>query len=95
LFGFNKVINNETYYSQSIQKMLDVSELEAIEIDLFDKQILFHLSKGTKTKDIPQYVPISLSAIEKRKMNLKKILGIDDETDLELVKVAKDRGLLF
>ncbi len=95
MFGFNKVINNETYYSQSIQKMLDVSELEAIEIDLFDKQILFHLSKGTKTKDIPQYVPISLSAIEKRKMNLKKILGIDDETDLELVKVAKDRGLLF
>jgi DNA-binding NarL/FixJ family response regulator len=75
--------------------MLDVSELEAIEIDIFDKQILFHLSKGTKTKDIPQYVPISLSAIEKRKMNLKNVLGIYGETDLELVKVAKDRGLLF
>jgi DNA-binding NarL/FixJ family response regulator len=95
LFGFNKVINNEIYYSQSIQKMLDVSELEAIEIDLFDKQILFHLSKGTKTKDITQYIPISLSAIENRKMNLKNILGINGETDTELVKVAKDKGLLF
>ncbi|HQF47980.1 MAG TPA: DNA-binding response regulator, partial [Flavobacterium alvei] len=60
-----------------------------------DKQILFHISKGTKTKDIPQYVPISLSAIEKRKMNLKKILSITDETDIELVRVAKNRGLLF
>jgi hypothetical protein len=30
-----------------------------IEIDLFDKQILFHLSKGTA--DIPQYIPISLN----------------------------------
>ncbi len=95
LFGFNKVINNETYYSQSIQKMLDQSEMEAIEIDLFDKQILFHISKGTKTKDIPQYVPISLSAIEKRKLNLKKILNINDETDIELVREAKNRGLLF
>lgn len=95
LFGFNKVINNETYYSQSIQKMLNQSEMEAIEIDLFDKQILFHISKGTKTKDIPQYVPISLSAIEKRKLNLKKLLNIDDETDITLVREAKNRGLLF
>jgi DNA-binding NarL/FixJ family response regulator len=95
LFGFNKVINNETYYSQSIQKMLDQSEQEAMEIDLFDKQILFHLSKGTKTKDIPQYIPISLSAIEKRKMNLKKMLDIKDETDIELVREAKNRGILF
>ena len=95
LFGFDKVINNETYYSQSIQKMIDQSKQETIEIDLFDKQILFHISKGTKTKDIPQYVPISLSAIEKRKLNLKKILDIKDETDIELVREAKNRGLLF
>jgi DNA-binding NarL/FixJ family response regulator len=95
LFGFNKVINNEIYYSQSIQKMLDQSEFEAIEIDLFDKQILFHLSKGTKTKDIPQYIPISLSAIEKRKMNLKKLLNTKDETDIGLVREAKNRGILF
>ena len=95
LFGFNKVINNETYYSQSIQKMLDQSELESVEIDLFDKQILFHISKGTKTKDIPQYIPISLGAIEKRKLNLKRMFDINDETDIELVKVAKDRGILF
>lgn len=95
LFGFDKVINNEIYYSQSIQKMINQSEQEIIEIDLFDKQILFHISKGTKTKDIPQYVPISLSAIEKRKLNLKKILNIQDESDVELVREAKNRGLLF
>ena len=95
LFGFNKVINNEIYYSQSIQKMLDQSEQETMEIDLFDKQILFHISKGTKTKDIPQYIPISLSAIEKRKENLKKMLDIKDETDIELVREAKNRGILF
>jgi len=95
LFGFDKVINNETYYSQSIQKMIDQAQHEIIEIDLFDKQILFHISKGTKTKDIPQYVPISLEAIEKRKLNLKKLLNLQEGSDIDLVREAKNRGLLF
>jgi len=95
LFGFDKVLKNEIYYSQSIQKMIDLAQSETIEIDLFDKQILFHISKGTKTKDIPQYIPISLEAIEKRKLNLKKLLNIKDESDIELVREAKNKGLLF
>jgi DNA-binding NarL/FixJ family response regulator len=95
LFGFDKVIKNEIYYSQSIQKMMDLDKAETLEIDLFDKQILFHLSKGTKTKDIPQYIPISLEAIEKRKLNLKKLLDLKNESDIELVREAKKRGLLF
>jgi DNA-binding NarL/FixJ family response regulator len=95
LFGFNKVINNEIYYSQSIQKMIDLSESETIDIDLFDKQILFHISKGTKTIDIPQYIPISLEAIEKRKLNLKKLLDVKDESDIELIREARNKGLLF
>lgn len=95
LFGFDKVLKNEIYYSQSIQKMIDLAQSETIEIDLFDKQILFHISKGTKTQDIPQYIPISLEAIEKRKLNLKKLLNMEFESDIELVREAKNKGLLF
>ena len=95
LFGFDKVIKNEIYYSQSIQKMMDLSQQDTIEIDVFDKQILFHISKGTKTIDIPQYVPISLEAIEKRKLSLKKLLDVQDQSDIELVREAKNKGLLF
>ena len=95
LFGFDKVMKNEIYYSQSIQKMIDLAESEAIEIDVFDKQILFHISKGTKITDISQYIPISLEAIEKRKQNLKDLLNIKEDSDLELVREAKNKGLLF
>jgi DNA-binding NarL/FixJ family response regulator len=56
---------------------------------LFDKQILFHLSKGTKSKDITQYIPISINAIEVRKSNLKELLEVIDGTDLDLVREAK------
>ena len=95
LFGFDKVMKNEIYYSQSIQKMIDLAESEAIEIDVFDKQILFHISKGTKITDIPQYIPISLEAIEKRKQNLKDLLNLKEDSDMELVREAKNKGLLF
>lgn len=94
LLAFDKVIKNEQYYSQSVLKMLDSQE-NAVEIDLFDKQILFHLSKGTKTKDIPQYIPISLNAIEVRKLNLKVLLKVTEGSDIDLVREARNIGLLF
>ena len=91
---FDKVINDQTYYSKSILEMLG-SHDNSIEIDLFDKQILFHLSKGTKIQDIPQFVPISLNAIESRKANLKELLEVVEGDDTDLVKAAKNKGLLF
>lgn len=94
LFAFDKVIKDETYYSQSVIKMLESQE-HSVEIDLFDKQILFHLSKGTKCKDITQYIPISLNAIEVRKLNLKELLKVIDGSDIDLVREARNIGLLF
>ena len=94
LFAFNKVIKNEFYYSKSVIEMLESHDND-IEIDLFDKQILFHLSKGTKAVEIPQYIPISLNAIEARKLHLKELLQITSGSDIDLVREAKRIGLLF
>ncbi len=94
LIAFGKVINDDLYYSKSILEMLG-SHDNSIEIDLFDKQILFHLSKGTKLQDIPQFVPISLNAIESRKANLKELLDVVSGEDSDLVKAAKNKGLIF
>lgn len=93
LFAFDKVMKTDKYYSQSVVKMLNQSAHNSIEIDQFDKQILFHLSKGTEIHTMPQYIPISLTAIEKRKINLKELLKIKTGSDDELVKEAKSKGL--
>ncbi|MFV8321678.1 response regulator [Flavobacterium sp. LB3P21] len=95
LFAFDKVIKNEKYYSQSVLKMLAQSEEDSVEIDQFDKEILFHISKGTNLSDIPQYIPISLGAIEQRKIKLKELLKIEGGSDIDLVREAKNKGLLF
>jgi len=94
LFAFDKVMKNDKYYSQSVQKILNQSPHNSIEIDEFDKQILFHLSKGTPVYDMPQYIPISQNAIEKRKLSLKELLKVKSGSDEDLLKEAKSKGLL-
>ncbi|MFD1601420.1 response regulator transcription factor [Flavobacterium artemisiae] len=93
LFAFDQVMKNEKYYSQSVVKMLNQSTHNAIEIDQYDKQILHHLSQGTTVHEMPQHIPISLNAIEKRKSHLKDLLKIRSSSDEDLVKEAKSKGL--
>lgn len=95
LFGFDIVLKDEIYYSHSVIKMANQNNKDIDGIDQFDKLILFHISKGTKTKDITQYIPISLHAIEQRKVNLKELFKIEDGSDVDLIKEAKFRGVIL
>jgi DNA-binding NarL/FixJ family response regulator len=94
IFAFDKIINNESYYSQTVIKLVGQAKYNDIELDAFDKQILFHLSKSVKTKDLPQYIPLSLSAIEKRKLNIREILEVKGESDIDLINEAKTKGVI-
>lgn len=93
LLAFDKVMKNEKYYSQSVVKMLNQSTHNAIEIDQYDKQILFHLSNGVSSNDMLPNIPISLNAIEKRKKHLKELLKIRSGSDEDLIKEARSKGL--
>ena len=94
IFAFDKIINNESYYSQTVIKLVGQAQYNDIELDAFDKQILFHLSKGVKTKDLPQYIPLSLSAIDKRKLNIREILEVKGGSDIDLINEAKTKGVI-
>lgn len=94
LLAFDKIINNESYYSQTVIQLVGQTHYDSIELDIFDKQILYHLSKGIKTKDLPQYVTLSLSAIEKRKLGIKEVLGVQGGSDIDLIREAKNKGIL-
>ncbi|HRN99104.1 MAG TPA: DNA-binding response regulator, partial [Flavobacterium sp.] len=94
LVAFNKILKGETYYSQTVVKFVSQAQSDTINIDAFDRQILYQLSKGVKTKDIPSFVPLSLSAVEKRKLNLKELLDVKGGSDVDLIRKAKDKGLL-
>lgn len=94
LLAFDKILNNEKYYSQTVIKFVSQQTSSGLTVDELDLQILYHLSRGVKTKNIPLHTPLSLSAVEKRKLNLKdqfSIKGLDDEA---LISEARTRGLI-
>lgn len=94
LLAFDKILKNENYYSQTVVKLVSQIPFNSNEIDVFDKQLVFHLSKGISVADLAQYVPLAPAAIDKRIANLKAVLDIPMATDAELAKEAKSKGII-
>ena len=58
------------YLSETIKTEFNLITQRRLGLDHHDIAIIQCLSKGIKTKDLPEHVPLSLSAIEKRKAYL-------------------------
>ena len=63
-------------------------------MDNYNRQILLLLSQGIKTKNLPDLLHLSKSAIDKRKAIIKQIFGIDKGTDEDILKEARRQGLI-
>lgn len=82
------------YYSSKALGAIRKKMANNIEIDEKDKQILYHLSKGTKNKDLEKFIRLSPSSIENRKRHLKSLFGTENENDLALILAAKSKGFI-
>jgi len=90
----SNILNNKKCYSKTIEALSNRTTINGVTIDDFDRQILYHLSMGEKTKDLTNFIPLSTRAIEVRKTKLKTLLDDDNEKDFNLVKRAKKLGYL-
>lgn len=82
------------YYSAKISSFLHSRLKYAPMIDGADREILHHLALGTKTKDLPKYVYLSLRSVEGRKRRLKEIFGVIGLDDRALLEKAKESGYI-
>ena len=94
LIAFDKILKNENYYSQTVVKLVSQIPFDSNELDVFDKQLLFHLSKGVGVSELAQYVPLAPAAIEKRLTNIRAVLTLQQASDAELVQEAKNKGII-
>jgi DNA-binding NarL/FixJ family response regulator len=89
------VLNSPPYYTQkalvAIRKKMANDD---INLDEYDKKILYHLSIGTKTKDMINHISLSLPGIENRKRQLKALFGVEKQNDQALVTESRNRGFL-
>lgn len=78
-FTFSTLLNalksDKTFYSTEMLEIYNWEKQSQIKLDAYDFQILSLTKKGIKTKELIEYLPLSLSAIEKRKSNIKLILS--------------------
>jgi len=91
---FQSIASDEIYFSQSIKQAQKVMIQNNINWDNYDSKILQMIEKGIKTINLPEFIPLSLSAIEKRKANIKKQLIMESGSDKELLDAARNLGFL-
>jgi len=92
LKAFDKVLKNKQYYSITADKVSKSSTQNDEYLDEYNKKIIYHLSNGIQTRHLIDYIPLSLSAIEKRKKYIKQFFDVTD--DERLMQEAKKRGFI-
>ena len=96
LNALDAILDDRPYYSTTVSRFFRKKILNGEEylLDDVNKKIIYFLSKGIKTKDLTNHVHLSLSAIEKRKVQIRKILKLETTNVEELISEAKKRGFI-
>ena len=88
------VMSAPPYYTQKALAAIRKRMANDMALDENDKKILYHLSIGTKTKDMVNYISLSLPGIENRKRQLKSLFGVEKQNDQALITESRNRGFI-
>ncbi|WP_240665647.1 response regulator [Lutibacter sp. HS1-25] len=88
------ILDNSPYYSKSVLELFRKQSSTDYKLDKIDRQLLYEMSIGTKMKDLPNIIPMSMPGLEKRKKQLKELFKVQDNDDRELILKAKEKGFI-
>ncbi|HEY0046595.1 MAG TPA: response regulator [Flavobacterium sp.] len=89
-----RVLQGGTYKSSTVTKVLKGLTSKSTFLDNYNRQIVVLLSQGIKTKNLSEHIPLSNSAIDKRKVYIKEFFGLDKSSDEDIIKAAKKEGFI-
>ena len=92
--AFQQIIKSPPYYSSTVNNYLKKTISSEIYVDDVNRKILHLLSQGIKTRSLKEYIPLSTSALEKRKKQLKLLFSVTDGKDETLLHEAREKGYL-
>lgn len=90
--AFKEVLDGNVFYSKTISTYLKRRE-KGVVLEDVDVRIVLLLAKGIKNKNLGNYIPLSESAIEKRKYKIKRLLEVDGNDD-DLIHEARLQGFI-
>jgi len=82
------------YYSSSVSQTIRNEMLNDLLLDKIGRRLLYELSVGTKMKDLPTAIPLSIARLEKKKRNLKNIFEVSGPEDKDLTNKARKKGFI-
>lgn len=91
---FVHVFNSNKYYCKTVNSIMSSFKNQFLWVDEIDYHILYFLKQGIKLNKYSKYLPLTYSAIEKRKYKLKDILVFKKCTDDQLIEEAMKRRIL-
>ncbi len=94
LRAIEEILSGKTYYSATVNNHFRKMMANDFSLDQKNLQILYHLSRGVRTKNLSKYINLSLSAIEKRKNHIKELFDIKSSDDELLIEEARRRGFV-
>ena len=92
--AFQHILSSPPYYSSTVNNFLNTTITSDVYLDDINRKILHLLSQGIKTRSLKEYIDLSMSAIEKRKKQLKLLFSVEDGKDETLLKIAREKGFL-
>ena len=92
--AINGLLEGYPYYSKTVLQLMRTAMNQDYYLDEIDRKILYEISIGTKMKNLPKILPLSIAGIEKRKRNLKILFDVEKEGDKGLILAAKEKGFL-
>jgi DNA-binding NarL/FixJ family response regulator len=94
VFSIKSILDGSPYYSKSVLELFRKQAATDYKLDKIDRQLLYEMSIGTKMKDVPNIIPMSMAGLEKRKKQLKELFKVKDNDDRELILKAKEKGFI-
>ncbi|WP_308993680.1 response regulator [Mariniflexile litorale] len=88
------VVSEPPYYSQTVLQILRKQATNDFVVDNIDRKMLYELSNGTKMNELPQVLPLSIAALERRKRLLRDIFNVTGKGDRDLLTAARERGFI-
>lgn len=92
--AIENLVKNMQYYSQTILQYLKEKSINPITLDAVDYAILHEIANGAKMKELLEIIPLTKSAIEKRKKAIRSKLNLSTNSDRDMILVAKAKNFL-
>jgi DNA-binding NarL/FixJ family response regulator len=92
--AFHTVLQGRQYHSSTISHLNKQLEEKVKLLDFYNRQIILLLNRGIKTKNLPEYLHLSKSAVDKRKAFIKEFFDIEKGNDEDILREARKQGFI-